>query len=316
MRILALQLKRIGDLVLTTPALAAIHGALPDATVTLGVQASTAGLLPVIPHHAEAMVFGPGRGWTPWHQVLTGRFDAVLDFTGTDRSAMAAVLSRAPRRITFSWVRKKRVRALAFNEFIESAVRERHTIDHYLDLLRALEIEAVDPNPRLDFPEIADPSPSTVILHPGTARPDKNWLPKRWGEVARHIATKHRIPCVVTAGPDPDERAAAGMIGVPVIVPSDLRAFAALISRALLVVSCDTATVHLAAAFSRPQVALFGPTNPFHWRPRHPRAVVLSAAQPDRPMTDFDPRLKGRSMEHISTALVCRAIDDLLSRAS
>ncbi len=316
MRILALQLKRIGDLVLTTPALAAIHQALPHATVTLGVHVDTAGLLPSIPHHAEAIVFGPGRGWAPWQQVLSGRFDAVLDFTGADRSAAVAALSRAPRRITFSWLKKKRARALAFNEFVVSAVRDRHTADHYLDLLHALDIEAVDPNPSLHLPEITDPSPPAVVLHPGTARSEKNWLPERWAEVARHIATKHRLHCVATAGPNPAEQAAAGLIGIPVIVPRDLRAFAALIARAILVVSCDTATVHLAAAFSRPQVALFGPTNPFHWRPRHAQAVVISAAQPDRPMTEFDPRLKGGPMEDISTAPVCRAIDDLLSRAS
>ena len=77
--------------------------------------------------------------------------------------------------------------------------------------------------------------------------------------------------------------------------------------------SCDTAAVHLAAAFQRPQVALFGPTNPFHWRPRHERAAVISAAKPDAPLTNFDPRMKGAPMDRISTAVVCRAIDALLA---
>src|SRR5690348_17835333 len=42
--------------------------------------------------------------------------------------------------------------------------------------------------------------------------------------------------------------------------PPDLLALASLVAGARLVVSCDTAVVHLAAAFRVPQIALFGPT--------------------------------------------------------
>ncbi len=315
MRILALQLKRIGDLVLTTPALAALKS-LPDANVTLGVHASTAGLLPAIPNCDSAIVFG--RGWTPWQQVLTGRFDVVLDFTGTDRSALATFASRAPRRVTFEWVRRKRLRALAHNEFVASSVRERHTADHYLDLVGG---SGASPLLIAEPRSGGAPLPPYAVLHPGTARAEKNWLAERWADVARHLVEKHGLKIVITTGPDPAERAHAEVINSQLPIPNsqpqsppDLCAFAALLRDAAVVVSCDTAAVHLAAAFQRPQIALFGPTNPFHWRPRHERAVVISAAQPDAPMTAFDPRMKGAPMDRISTAVVCRAIDQLLAK--
>ena len=88
---------------------------------------------------------------------------------------------------------------------------------------------------------------------------------------------------------------------------------AALAEQARIVVSCDTGVVHLASAFRTPQVVLYGPVNPFHWRPQHERAVVLSAAQPDAPLTQFDPRMKGAAMECISTAAVIRATKALLA---
>src|SRR5688572_12424685 len=135
MRILVLQLKRIGDLVLTTPALDALRAAIPDARIALAVHDSTSSLLPEIDGYDDAIVFGPKRGWAPWQQVLSGGFDCVFDFTGTDRSALACALSRAKHRVTFSWVKRKPIRSFAYNEFIESSVRERHTIDHYLDLV-------------------------------------------------------------------------------------------------------------------------------------------------------------------------------------
>jgi ADP-heptose:LPS heptosyltransferase len=125
---------------------------------------------------------------------------------------------------------------------------------------------------------------------------------------------------VLTGGSDPFEQAhlraieqlaPAGLLNVA--GTGSLLVLAALARDARLVVSCDTAIVHLAAAFATPQVALFGPTNPFHWRPRHARAVVLSAAQPGGPLTTFEPRAKGAPMDLISTEVVVRATDALLS---
>jgi ADP-heptose:LPS heptosyltransferase len=340
MRILALQLKRIGDLVLTTPALAVLKS-LPEANVTLAVDQGTAGLLPTIPKLDAAIVFGRGRGWAPWQQVLTGQYDAVYDFTGTDRSALAAAISRASSRATFAWVKKKRLRALAYNKFVESAVRERHTADHYLDLAmaglageasvgcgdgstlegalsqRALPDAALQPTLNLSKPDLTEPY---AVLHPGTARPEKFWLVDRWADVARHLIEVHKLRITITAGPEENERAHALEIQsairdprAAIETPIDLCAFASLLANARVVVSVDTAAVHLAAAFQRPQISLFGPTNPFHWRPRHERAAVISAARPDAPMTDFTPRMKGAAMELIPSSTVIRAIDGILS---
>lgn len=321
MRVLALQLKRIGDLVLTTPALDALKTA--GIEVTLAVDRGTSGLLPAIPQADAAIVFGRGKGWTPWQQVLTGRFDAVLDFTGTDRSALATAISRAPQRITFGWVQKKRLKSLAYRRFIESNVRDRHTVDHYLDLVAGLSLPTNTPSfnsPRLSLPrgENAEPSRPYAVIHPGTARPEKFWLADRWSEVARHLTAAHQLPVVITTGPDPSEISHARQIqqnatGATIETPSDLCAFARVLANARIVVSCDTAAVHLAAAFQRPQVVLFGPTNPFHWRPRHDLAAVISAAEPSKAMQDFTPRRKGAAMERIEAAPVMIAIDHILA---
>ena len=98
MKILALQLKRIGDLVLTTPALRALRHSLPGAHIGLGVAEGNVSLLPAIAWIDTAIVFGRGRGFAPWQQVIAGGWDVCLDFTGTDRSALATALSRAGRR--------------------------------------------------------------------------------------------------------------------------------------------------------------------------------------------------------------------------
>jgi ADP-heptose:LPS heptosyltransferase len=210
-------------------------------------------------------------------------------------------------------------------------VRDRHTIDHYLDLALDGLVQERNPAPG---PELSVPAAATAaagklradrgiagpfaLLHPGTARPEKYWLAERWAEVAAHLQTAHGLPSIVTCGPDAFESAHAESIRQPathLVHPPDLLALAALVAQARIVVSCDTAVVHLASAFRTPQIALFGPTNPFHWRPLQERALVLSAAQPEAPLTQFSPRMKGAPMDRISTAAVIRAIDSLLASA-
>ena len=335
MKILALQLKRIGDLILTTPALAAIRRAWPEAHLALGVMDGTSALVPAIATAEAAIVFGRGRGFAPWQQVLTGGWDLCFDFTGNDRSALASALSLARTRVAFGAVRDHRLRALAYNSWSPSAVREVHTTRHYLDLIAQIAPEvnsdAPDPLPELALP-LADRQMAVselqksgiesayAVLHPGTARPEKYWRAERWAEVAAHLCERYGLATVFTCGPDECERAHVAAIpeaecpGQSAILrPAKLLGLAGLVAGARLVVSCDTAVVHLASAFRVPQVALFGPTNPFHWRPLQPHALVLSAAQPEAPLTDFQPRMKGASMERISTAAVIRAIDTLLA---
>lgn len=320
MRILALQLKRIGDLVLTAPALAALRRAWPEAHIALGAFGGATELLGAFPSISAGIAFGRGRGWAPWQQVLTGNFDAVYDFTGTDRSALATVLASAQQRVAFAWVKKSGVRQLVYNRFIDSAVRERHTVDHYLDLVGGA---AVPGDARLRIPDSVAlpelPHPFAII-HPGTARPEKYWLAERWAQVIHHLQSAHQLRCVLTGGSDPFEQAHLAEIqrlAPPGVVnlagSSSLLTLAALARDARLVVSCDTGIVHLAAAFETPQIALYGPTNPFHWRPRHPGAVVLSATHPAGPLTDFTPRAKGAPMDLVSTELVMHATDSLLA---
>ena len=46
--------------------------------------------------------------------------------------------------------------------------------------------------------------------------------------------------------------------------------------------------MHLAAATHTPQVILFGPTNPFHWRPKESPALILQG-KTSEPITEFSP---------------------------
>ncbi len=333
--ILVLQLKRIGDLVLTTPAVSALHAS--GARVTLVVEGACASLLPAIPGVAEGLVYSrKGGNRALWRRLSKRGWDVCLDYTGSDRSALMGWFTRTPRRITFSWVQKRLLRRLAYHQFVDSSVRQSHTCDHYLDLLHPLGLERGDGLPSLDLPRAAREqaaslvaasgiSGSYVLLHPGTARPEKYWPAEYWAEVIARLR-RLGLAVVISCGPDSFERSHVHAIErlvaaqgaetaslVKVISPPDLLTLSALVEKARFIISCDTAVVHLGAAFRQPQVALYGPTNPYHWRPRHDRAVVISAIQPDAPLHGFLPKMGGAAMEKIPPSTVLHAVEHLLT---
>jgi ADP-heptose:LPS heptosyltransferase len=92
----------------------------------------------------------------------------------------------------------------------------------------------------------------------------------------------------------------------------DLLALGALIGQACLLVTVDSAPVHLAAATGTPQIALFGPTNPYHWRPRSSPALILQGSS-GIPLDQFAPKETRVSMNLISTQAAIDAMDTLLS---
>ncbi len=323
-----MQLKRIGDLILTTPALWTLRQNLPKAHIVLAVEGGSRELLPAIDYVDDTLVYERrGENGALWRHLLFQHYDLCLDFTGTDRSALFGVLSKSCRRVTFEWVQRSRFRRVFYSEFVASSVRENHTVDHYLHLLRALNIPIRNDNPiLLHLPEWAPRKAGQllreagvagpfILVHPGTARPEKYWPAERWAQVMQWCETNLQMPCVLSGSPDGHEQSHLAAIkkGSPCAARRDLSGrldlvtLAALTQAASLVLTVDSAPMHLAAAFGTPQVALFGPTNPFHWRPRQERAIVIQSHGPIAP-PEFRPQHPGGPMTEISTRQVIDAI--------
>ena len=340
MRILAIQLKRIGDLVLTTPALHALRSA--GTHVTLAVTEGSAALLPMLTDLVDTPLVYRSRGGnrTLWRQLWNGKFDACVDFTGRDRSALMTMASRAKTRvIAQAALRKGRWRRLCYNTVADAPVRSRHTVDHYLDHLAPLGLPPVSPvdfsaGPVLRLPPENGTRAAEIlaahgigateeffVVHPGSARSEKYWLPARWAEVITYCQQELHRRCVLTGGkgdPVEDHHLAEIRIAlaernqtcVDLAGQLDLATLTAVLARASLFLGVDSGPMHLAAAWQRPQIVLFGPTNPFHWRPRHPGCLVLQAGHGDAPVREFTERSPGGPLDLISTRAVINCIEE------
>jgi predicted lipopolysaccharide heptosyltransferase III len=332
LNILLIQLKRIGDLILTTPAIAAVREKFPTARITLVISDDCKALAPAIRGVDRLLVMPRGfAGIRTLAAVARGGFDYCVDFTRNDRSAMLVLLSRAKKRVVSFRIKvRSKFRTRFYNEFVPHRMRDMHTVDYHLALLAPLGIENASAAIDLALPETATTTAQQllesqnlgrpfVIFHPGSARPEKFWDAHRWSEVINHAAERHDVDLVLTGGPSTLEQIHIDDIKSKVRQPvvdlsakTDLLTLAALIARARLLITVDSAPMHLAAGTRTPQVILFGPTNPFHWRPRESPALILQGDSVS-PVTEFVPKQPRIPMNQISTEAVIGAMETLLS---
>ena len=330
--VLLIQLKRIGDLILTTPAIAALREKFTDASISLVVSAAVKELLPAIAGIDKVYeVRGKTDDALDWIALSLGKFDYCLDFTRNDRSAFLTFLSGARKRITSDHPNlRTKLRARSYNEFVEAPVGFLHTVDYHLALLKPLGIENASRAIRLQLPEetvakadellrAANVGPEFVCFHPGSARAEKFWEAARWAEAIDHCARATGMTCVLTGGRSSMEqsqiaaiKAAAKSNPIDLSGKTNLLTLAALVRKARLLVTVDSAPMHFAAAWDTPQVVLFGPTNPFHWHPRSESAIVLLGGT-EGPVTEFNPKQRAVPMNQISTEAVIDGMEALLS---
>ncbi|MFD0664621.1 glycosyltransferase family 9 protein [Thermocatellispora tengchongensis] len=117
-----------------------------------------------------------------------------------------------------------------------------------------------------------EPRPGAAVLHPGAGYGSKRWPPARFAAVARALAAQgHEVVITGTAA----ERGLAARVAAAAGLPetanlagtTGIGSLLALVHEAALVISGDTGVAHLATAYERPSVVLFGPASPRIWGP-------------------------------------------------
>lgn len=97
-----------------------------------------------------------------------------------------------------------------------------------------------------------------VVLSPFSRWPSRNWSDNRWRAVGRYITQKYGVDIIQVGMADESYLG----IGNNWLGLTNARMLAILLSKARLLLSVDTGIPHLAAAFNKPSIVLFGPMNP------------------------------------------------------
>jgi lipopolysaccharide heptosyltransferase I len=331
-RILIVRLSAIGDVIHGVPVLCALRSSFPKAFIGWVVEGRAAALLE--DHPALDELIRLPRGWLKsprliWRlrqRLRACRFDATIDLQCLTKSAVAAWLSGAPRRIGKAGEDGRELSRWFHNELV--AAGGKHVIDHYLDMLCPLGITS--PAVHYDLPERpADrhtaeeflwtsglAARSFAILNPGAGWPSKIWPAERYGELAQHLARVHNLPSVVVWGGASErllaERIATASGGTGKLAPpTSMTELAAFCRRAALFVGSDTGPMHLAVAVGTPTISLHGPSRAEWCGAYGPQNIRLQVRYEDGSAAERR-KADDSAMRAIPVDMVAEACDRLL----
>lgn len=282
MRICLVKTSSMGDVIHTLPALTDAQKALPHLQVDWVVEENFAeiptwhsAVKQVIPvairrWRKQLLQRKTWQQWQAYRQLLQqNQYDAVIDAQGLVKSALFAVrLAQGTKHGYDKHSAREPLAALFYDE--------RYAIDyqqHAVERIRQLFAQALGyalPNQQGDygiaqhFPVQQSLPPYVLLIH-ATTRADKHWCNQEWKKLAQNL-TALGLAVHLPWGNEKEKQAAKwiaqGIENAVVLPKMDLTALAQHIANAQAVVSVDTGLAHLTAALDKPNITLYGATNP------------------------------------------------------
>jgi exopolysaccharide biosynthesis WecB/TagA/CpsF family protein len=303
-RYLLVQLADIGDLILTTPAIAALRQAHPEAHIALLTTAHSAPLLNGT-NLVNEIITLERRQFNSSKALLrpanlrrifalrNGRYDILIFFhhftlkLGTFKFALIALAAGSSRRVGLDngngW--------FLTHHLPDEGFGVKHQAQYWLDLVRLVGAESTARG-AIVGKEIHDShrgGPAgrlyKIIIHAGGGGYSmaRRWSPAGFAAVADALKAEYNAQIVLVGGANDDGesvKAAMKTDAVDLIGKTRLQELAGVIAEADLFIGAESGVMHLAAAVGTPAVAIFGPGNPAAWGPWTPfgKSIVVRSA--------------------------------------
>lgn len=281
-RVLIVQTAFIGDVILTLPLLQKTRHLFPAAEIDFVAIPAAGNLLETVPEIKHLWIYdkrGKERGISGFQRLVRRcrerRYDLALVPHRSMRSAALVWFSGIPHRIGFD----RSAGRFLFTEVIPYPWGT-HEINRNLHLLGPLRVDPAEKIlPRLHFTGAdtgtverwltAQQMPAEapfITIAPGSVWATKRWLPEYFGKLAEMFASAGFRPVLIGGKDDvPVGQAVMAKAATKIhnaIGMLTLRESALLIRKSRLLVTNDSAPMHLAVATQTPVVAIFGPTVP------------------------------------------------------
>jgi ADP-heptose:LPS heptosyltransferase len=276
--VLLTRLDRVGDLILSTPAIASVRRSWPDAHVTMLCSRYNAVVVERNPDIDTILVASPGKEATAVGRRFRGGCDLAIALAPCSPDFAVVGATRAPIRVGYTYVRRYAARLTAALYLNRIGVSEadpalcdqrpnntvRHEVEQVLDLVslaggKQIVRELVVPIEAIDRHAVDYVPAGGIAFHLG----------QRWFHDGSTIESAIELigelrrfghPLVVTYGVDGLDQArrvrASGLADV-VVGGLSFPQWAATFEKSRIVVTVDTAATHVASAMHRPAVVLF-----------------------------------------------------------
>jgi ADP-heptose:LPS heptosyltransferase len=277
-QILLVTLSNIGDAVMTTPVMEALHGKHPEAVMDIIADPRSSELFAHCPYRNRVIHRDKSRGLRGSLALVRDlrrcHYDLIVDL----RTDGLAWLLRGRRRLTRQNARHA----------------EGHAVERHMEVIRRYVGKAGIPSTRLWLDEYELAFATRILAGlPGrrwlALGPGARWEPKRWPPgLFRELVLHHRkhFDAVVLFGSEADKDNCRNIVKdlnlprVNLAGRTSLLEAAAVLSQMRLFAGNDSGLGHIAAAVGIPTLTLFGPGEPQRYRPWNSRARWLQS--PDR----------------------------------
>ncbi len=304
-RVCIVMMSAVGDTVHVLPVITALKRHHPAMQLSWVLQSGPASLVRGHPDVDDIIPFAYDRGWRGFVEVRRAlakrEFDLVLDLQVSLKAGLVTAFTRAPIKLGFDRARASDANWLFTTHQIPPGPR-RHVQDQYFEFLAHLGVPhepvrwGLGPwtnereTHRTFFQRFNRPVVSIVC---GTSDPDRDWMSGRWAALCDALSTDFDLQPVLVGGPSARERATAAAIiaacrsSVPVdaLGHGGLRGLVGILEGSALVISLDTAPLHLSVAVDTPVIALMSQADLKRTGPygKGEDLVVNAFAEPDDP---------------------------------
>lgn len=309
--ILLIQLGDIGDVVLSFPAIRALHETFPQANIVVAVREKARELIEDCKWARDVISINEKkRTWVKelkyqkrFFSRLRGfHFDLTIDIKPGDRGAILTLLSGARQKISFYADDGRLWRNRVFTHLATDEPKPgRHMAQYYLGLLEAYNIKTDHIQPEHDVPEYRHQEAKALLENEGVSsarpiiavQPFSIWKYKEWGvdeyiQLINWLISEYDVSIIITGSLDERERAyeiikkcqrnTYNLAG-----KTSIGTLAAVFKTCRLFIGVDSAGVHIAAAVGLPTVCIFGPSSYIDWAPRGQQHCVAYKDLPCMP---------------------------------
>ncbi|MCK5850841.1 MAG: glycosyltransferase family 9 protein [Kiritimatiellae bacterium] len=290
MRILVIKLSSIGDLFCALPTVHNLKVEL-DAEIDWVTQKEYVDLVNcftdvdnVIPYYRHSFL----ASMRPFLKRLREReYDYVVDMQGLLKSAFAARMARAKKRIGPSFHREGS--RLFYNAIAGPRNKNRHSVDEILDVVSYLGLKRIVPEFHLKFPDkhLPQTQPSVAMI-PVSRWETKNWPIKHYIETGKRLKADGVSSIFLLGGPDDvavcsEIERAIGDGVVNMAGKSTLVEAGSILQQMNLVISNDSGLMHMSVALGIPTIVIHGATDPMRTGPYGAGNSVLKTNLPCQP---------------------------------
>lgn len=345
--ILVIRLSSLGDVVMTIPAVNAIHDRFPDAHLSWLVEGSVGEFLATQDFISEVIVFqrtafsnALRKGNLPeairifassLSKLRQREYDAIIDFHGIAKSTLFSMFVRAKEKVGFGKMFAKEQSHLFYDVNVNGTDKHMHKVER--NLLMAHYLGCTDPPclPALRVSEAAqlyidnflssvnEKAPFLAINPFSSKGTDfKRWPLERYGELILRIFRECGRKSVILWGPGEEKEAhrLKEISGESAFLacPTDISQLYALLKRSSLYIGGDTGVMHLAAAAGIKVLSLFGPTDHRINAPYGNKNIIIKEDVTCSPCKkkNCNDRI---CMSHITVEKVFGAVDTALERS-